>query len=45
MLYVYRVAQKLRKVAVSDSFRIWADNKWNSSLQNTWAINRITNID
>ena len=35
MLYMYHAAQKLRKEAVSDRFRIWAANKCNSSLQNT----------
>ena len=44
-IYVYHVAKNLRKEAVSDRFRIWAANKWNSSLQNTWPINRITNVD
>ena len=45
MLYMYHVAQKLRKETVSDRFMVWAANKWNGSLQNTWPINRTTNID
>ena len=45
MLYMYHVARSFRKEAVSDRFRKWAANKWNSSLQNTWPINRITNVD
>ena len=45
MLCMYHVAQKLRKEAVSDRFRIWAANKWNGSLQNTWSIIWITDID
>ena len=45
MLDMYHVAKKLRKEAVSDRFRIWAAYKWKSSLQNTWPVNWITNVD